>query len=118
MSWVDYVKSHSAEAEALFSSIGIGHANAVSRPLNEYADRVFRRMIEEANNTDDCIINTGKGYFRPDLNDEIDRNHLKHYYFSEIQRGSAICVKANRMLDNIKERDPEAYKIWEEERMA
>lgn len=118
MAWTEYVNAHTKEAEALFNRISYGHDNAVSRPINEYEDRCFRKMIEEANNTDDCIINVGDGYFRPDLRNEADRHHLKHYYLSEIQRGMKIMGKTNKMLENAKARDPEGYKLWEREKMA
>lgn len=67
------------EAEQFFSRIPNGHTNPLRRPSNSYTDRVLRRMVEDANNKGDCIINVGSGYYRPLPNDEVDEKELHEY---------------------------------------
>ena len=60
-----------SEAEILFDKIGTGAAWAVKRPRDSRTDRQLRRLISEANQNGDCIINDGSGYFRPGEDDDI-----------------------------------------------
>ncbi len=61
-----------SEAERWFDKIGTGAAYALKRPKDPIVDRQLRRLIESANNNDDCIINVGFGYFRPGDDDSDD----------------------------------------------
>lgn len=81
------------EAEQFFSRIPNGHTNPLRRPSNIYTDRVLRRMVEDANNKGDCIINVGSGYYRPLPNDEIDEKELHEYLATELSRARKILKK-------------------------
>lgn len=60
------------KAEDYFNRIPDGHRNAIQRPAEPSVDRVFRSMVEKANCNGDCIINVGKGVFRPIPGDPVD----------------------------------------------
>lgn len=85
-----------SHAEILFARIGTGKAHAVKRPRDRYTDRAFRKLIEEANKSGDCIINVGEGYFRPGEDDEQD---LMHYLNAELRRAKEINDKADAMRE-------------------
>lgn len=91
------------DAMDYFSRIQTGHDNAVKRPFDMRVDRQLRRMIEDANNNGDCIINNGKGYFRPDPHDAVDAYIFKAYRMKEYARASAICGKLEKMRDSFRE---------------
>ena len=74
------------DAQTLFRLIPTGSHNALKRPKNLNTDRALRRLIEEANNSGDIIINNGKGYFRPDLNNPYDRLEYQTYINSKKSR--------------------------------
>ena len=80
-------------AAQLFSRIPDGHANPLRRPSDSYTDRVLRRMVEDANNNGDCIINVGSGYYRPLPNDEVDEKELHEYLNKELSRARKILKK-------------------------
>lgn len=84
-------------AQLLFDNIGTGSNRAMKRPKNPAVDRHFRRLIEEANNSGDCIINVGTGYFRPEKEDEPD---LDHYLNAELQRADKITDKVYAMKES------------------
>lgn len=94
-----------AQAEFLFSLIGTGRKYAVSRPKGT-ADRQLRRLIQEANNSGDCIINVGDGYYRPGENDEAE---AAAYFAQERRRAREILRKVRRMEDTFNRR----YQTWE-----
>lgn len=81
------------QAEFIFSLIGTGPEHAVRGPSGQ-ANRVFRRLVAEANKNGDCIINTGGGYYRPGEEDEPD---LRHYLRSEMHRAQEILDKVAAM---------------------
>ena len=83
-----------SEAEILFDKIGTGAAYAVRRPRNAIVDRQFRRLIETANKTGDCIINDGSGYFRPGEEDDIA---FENYIAAERSRARETLRKLSRM---------------------
>lgn len=84
-------------AAQLFSRIPDGHANPLRRPSDSYTDRVLRRMVEDANNSGDCIINVGSGYYRPLPGDEVDEKEFHEYLNKELSRARKIQVKRLRM---------------------
>ena len=82
------------QAERLFERIGTGRDRALRRPSNAMLDRQLRRLIADANQTGDCIINTGDGYFRPG---EDDEDAFEEYIAKERHRAREILRKARRM---------------------
>ena len=70
-----------------------GHENAVQRPSNPIEDRRLREKIEQANRTEDCIINVGNGYYRPVPGDLTDEAELKEYLAKELSRARKIQSK-------------------------
>lgn len=56
-------------------------------------DRIFRRMIEHANNNGDCIVNIGDGVFRPIPGDPVDEKAFHEYIGKELHRARAIQYK-------------------------
>ncbi len=63
------------------------------RPSDSYTDRVLRRMVEDANNRGDCIINVGRGYYRPLPNDPVDVKELHEYLNKELSRARRVLRK-------------------------
>lgn len=84
-------KSH---AELLFNRISTGSEHAVRRPSDARTDRKLRQLIAEANNTGDCIINDGRGYFRPGEDDEAA---AEEYFAKERHRAREVLRKVRRM---------------------
>lgn len=80
-------------AESYFNRIPDGHRNAIQRPYNMNVDRIFRRMIEHANNNGDCIVNIGDGVFRPIPGDPVDEKAFHEYIGKELHRARAIQYK-------------------------
>ena len=74
-------------------NIPYGHENAVQRPSNPIEDRRLREKIEQANRTEDCIINVGNGYYRPVPGDLTDEAELKEYLAKELSRARKIQSK-------------------------
>jgi hypothetical protein len=60
---------------------------------NMNVDRIFRRMIEHANNNGDCIVNIGDGVFRPIPGDPVDEKAFHEYIGKELHRARAIQYK-------------------------
>lgn len=83
----------------MIEAIPFGHENAIS--LEEVCARTglskrnARRAIEQANITDDIIINNGFGYFR--YSGEEDEAFFKAYLSSEASRAKAIMHKVRKM---------------------
>lgn len=97
-------------AKQLFSRIPDGHANPLQRHPSAYVDRVFRRMVEDANKSGDCIINVGRGYYRPLPGDAVDEKEFNEYMKKEGSRIRKIHVKRMRMRDAFrKKRDIEVF---------
>lgn len=76
-----------------FSKIPDGHEKPLQRPSDASTDRAFRELVEEANNSGDCIINVGKGYYRPIPHDPVDLVELTEYLNKELARARKIQKK-------------------------
>ena len=83
------------DAQTLFSLIPTGSQTPLKRPKNANVDRQLRKLIEEANNNGDIIINIGKGYFRPDLSNAFDRLALNTYINSIKSRIGSLSASMN-----------------------
>ena len=83
-------------AEHLFNRIGTGAENALQRPSDGRIDRALRQLIQDANMSGDCIINTGSGYFRPGEDDDVA---FEDYYAAERHRAWEILKKTSRMRE-------------------
>lgn len=81
------------KAEDYFHRICDGHRNAIQRPADPSVDRIFRNMIEKANCNGDCIINVGKGVFRPIPSDPVDEATFHEYIAKDLHRARAIQLK-------------------------
>lgn len=81
------------KAEDYFNRIPDGHRNAIQRPAEPSVDRVFRSMVEKANCNGDCIINVGKGVFRPIPGDPVDEAAFHEYIAKDLHRARAIQYK-------------------------
>lgn len=81
------------QAKEYFDRIPDGHKNAIQRPWNQSVDRIFRSMIERANNNGDCIINVGEGVYRPVPGDPVDEKELNEYLNKELHRARSILLK-------------------------
>ena len=84
-------------AEEYFNRIPDGHRNAIARPWNKCTDRSLRRIIEQANNNGDCIINVGDGIFRPIPGDPVDEKAFEEYIAKDLHRARAILAKRMAM---------------------
>lgn len=85
------------EARDYFENIGTGRAHVIPRPSNEYMDRRLRALVEQANNSGDCIINVGNGYYRPAPGDPVDEKELNEYLAKELSRARKILKKRMSM---------------------
>lgn len=90
--------SKKSEAEKLFQMISEGHENTLSRPADQYTDRMLRDLVNDANKSGDCIINVGNGYYRPVPGDPIDEAEYKHYLSAELKRAREILLKRMKMI--------------------
>ena len=81
------------KAEDYFNRICDGHRNAIQRPADPSVDRIFRNMVEKANCNGDCIINVGKGVFRPIPSDPVDEAAFHEYIAKDLHRARAIQLK-------------------------
>lgn len=81
-------------AAFLFDRIGTGADRALKRPADRKVDRILRKLIQDANLGDDCIINDGSGYFRPG---EDDEDAFEAYAAAERHRAREILRKVSRM---------------------
>ncbi len=90
------IPGRESEADLLFGMISTWD-KPVKRPKNPRADRRLRKLIEEANNNGDCIINDGGGYYRPRRDDLFDEHCFNIYKAKELARARAIIDKIERM---------------------
>lgn len=90
-------------AKDLFKNIGYGKRNAVSRPPNARIDRAFRKLIEQANASGDCIIPSVAGYYRPETPEEFREAEI--YIRKERHRIRVISEKITRMSKNLERRE-------------
>ena len=87
------IMSSKEKAEDYFNRISDGHRNAIQRPADPSVDRIFRNMVEKANCNGDCIINVGKGVFRPIPGDPVDEAAFHEYIAKDLHRARAIQLK-------------------------
>lgn len=84
-----------SEAEILFDKIGEGVGHAVKRPKDPKTDRQLRKLVADANGSgNDCIINVGRGYYRPGDDDSFE---FELYIAGERSRAKEILRKCRRM---------------------
>lgn len=89
-------------AMALFEAIPTGGEN----PLYvENRNTGFRNLVREANLNGDVIINTGNGYYRPDLGNEADKADYEHYIAREISRAKELFAKVHAMQAAVKAKE-------------
>ena len=81
-------------AQIWFEQIGDDRSKPLRRPKDPAVDRAFRRLIQEANNNGDYIINLGEGYYRPGKDDFVD---LAEYLLKEQARAREILSKCVEM---------------------
>lgn len=91
-------------ADAYFTRISDGHAHAISRPtlqtdFGQDVDRALRKMVETANENGDCIINVGRGYYRPIPGDAVDELEFKEYLMKDRSRVNSITLKIACMCE-------------------
>jgi hypothetical protein len=55
----------------------------------------FRKLVAEANKNGDCIINVGRGYYRPIPGK--DDEDIDYYFARELHRAREILYKRKRM---------------------
>ena len=79
------------------NDIPCGHLKPLPRPANPLEDRILRKQIETANTKDDCIINVGKGYYKPVPGDPVDEKELDEYLSKELHRERVIQKKRLNM---------------------
>ena len=99
-------------ARGYFDRIVSGHRNAVQRPDisvpgNERIDRTLRRLVEKANHEGDCIVNVGRGYYRPIPGDPTDELEFKEYIRLEDSRADKLWGKVYSMKT--------AFENWQKE---
>lgn len=92
------------EALRLFDLIPDGHAEPLQRPSNKYTDRILRNLIEDANKKGDCIINVGRGIYRPIPGNPVDDAEFKQYTNSDLSRARSILFKRFCMIKTYTER--------------
>lgn len=92
------MKKKKSKAAPLFSRISDGHENPLRRPSDDYTDRALRRMVEDANNKGDCIINVGRGYYRPLPNDPVDVKEFHEYMNKEQHHIRSMQTKCFSMV--------------------
>ena len=79
------------------NDIPYGHEHPMQRPVNSIEDRIIRKQIEKANTNGDCIINVGRGYYRPVPGDSVDEKELDEYLAKDLHRARAILFKRLNM---------------------
>lgn len=99
-------------AESYFIRISDGHEHAIQRPplhteSGESADRLLRKMVENANHNGDCIINVGNGYYRPIPGDVVDEKEFHEYIHKDASRKEALNDKINAMQETFNNRRKE-----------
>ena len=90
-------------AKDLFENIGYGKRSAVSRPPNARIDRAFRKLIEQANASGDCIIPSAAGYYRPETPEEFREAEI--YIKKERHRIRVTIEKITRMSRSLERRE-------------
>lgn len=101
----DYFTSFLPERIDITDHIPVGHHNAIRREylsaVTGLSDRKMRIAIHKARR-DHVILNlsNGNGYFKPDINDPVDRKLLIRYVRQEESRLKSIgwALKAARKL--------------------
>ena len=105
----DYLRSLNCEGFDICDYIPEGRANAVTRyelcMKTGFRDRQVRDLIHYARR-DGSILNLsdGKGYFRPDLDDPVERGMLAAYVRQEESRRDSIDWSLNGAIKDCKEK--------------
>lgn len=102
------------QAESLFSSIGDGRENAVTRPMNRTVDRYLRDLVAQANEQGEVIINVGEGYYRPRFFDPVERMEFEEYTNKDISRANKTMAKVGRMKAAFLESGPGYIEVYEQ----
>lgn len=84
-------------AVELFNMIGRGKENALKRNRNDPQDRMLRRLIENAQNEGDIIINLGQGYYRPILSRPSELLEYRRYIEQKESRLRKFARSITRM---------------------
>ena len=105
----DYLRSLNCEGFDICDYIPKGRANAITRyelcMKTGFRDRQVRDLIHYARR-DGSILNLsdGKGYFRPDLDDPVERGMLAAYVRQEESRRDSIDWSLNGAIKDCKEK--------------
>lgn len=111
-------------AESYFNRISSGHKNPVIRPDlgvpgNDQIDRALRVLVEQANHNGDCIINIGRGYYRPIPGNPDDELELKEYFKKDESRIKKLIDKGSAMEQTFNSwRKEAAYAKQQKERRS
>lgn len=101
-------------ARFLFESIGRGKENRTERPeKGSDTDRQLRRLVQEARESGDLIINVGQGYYRPILTRTEELHETKEFFSKEDSRARKI-FKRNRALKRTFEKETGQQLTFEE----
>lgn len=89
-------------ARGYFNRISTGHRNAIQRPdiqtpSGAAIDRQLRYLVENANHNGDCIINVGRGYYRPIPGDTVDESEFREYISKDDSRADKLWSKIYSM---------------------
>lgn len=101
-----------SELESLFSSIKIGHVNAIKPPRKLSAS--FEKYVDERNCLGDVVIKSNRGYYRPFPLDDTDSSDFSKYIESEYNRGMKIIEKCNTMTKLYSSIEDKILQQWEE----
>lgn len=102
------------QAQKLFSHIGYGRENAVTRPTNRTIDRYLRDMVARANEQGEVIINVGNGYYKPRFFDPVERMEFEEYINKDISRANRTRKKVNKMRKAFFTGSPGYMKAYEQ----
>lgn len=83
-----------AEQESMFDQIPFGSKEPLYMENNNIT---FRKMVAEANKNGDCIINVGRGYYRPIPGK--DDEDVDYYFARELHRAREILYKRKKMRE-------------------
>lgn len=101
-------------ARFLFACIGRGKENRVERPeKGGDTDRHLRRLVQNARENGDLIINVGQGYYRPILTRTEELLETKEFFAKEDSRARKI-FKRNRALKRTFEKETGNQMTFEE----
>ena len=104
----DYLRSLNCEGFDICGYIPRGRANAVTRYelclKTGFKDRQVRDLIHYARREESILnLSDGRGYFRPDLSDPIERGMLAAYVRQEKSRRDSIDWSLNGAIKDCRE---------------